>query len=253
MTVAPALSPPCRLGELELAPLSVEATEEWLAVAAAARTPCVIVTSNINHLRLADRDPRFRDVVRRSDLNVADGWPLVLASRLLGTPVPERVAGIDLVARLLNRGGFRLAVLGGPPGAAETLAHRFASRNEVVLIDGLVPGTWEGRDAMRALAERVAAARANLVLVGIGPPRQELLADALRAAAAGPIICCGASIEVLAGLRPRAPRWMQSVGLEWAFRFALEPRRLGPRYALAGARFLRVVARDLVTRSRVRR
>ena len=215
---------------------------------ARAEKPSVVVTSNINHLRLADVDTRFRDVVRRSELNVADGWPLVLASRLLGTPVPERVAGIDLVARLLDRGGFRLAVLGGPPGAADALAQRFADGNEVVLVDGLARGTWEAPESVASLATRLAAAKPNLVLVGIGPPRQELLADALRATASGPIICCGASIEVLAGLRPRAPRWMQAVGLEWAFRFLLEPRRLGPRYALAGTRFLRVLARDLARR-----
>lgn len=245
--------PSCRFGQLELAPLTLGATEEWIAARAAEGRSCVVVTSNINHLRLAEVDQRFQEVVRRSELNIADGWPLVLASRLLGRPVPSRVAGIDLVARLLARGGFRLAVLGGPPNAAAALADRVAASSEVVLVDPLARGAWETPAAIRALARRTAGARPNLVLIGIGPPRQEFLADALRDAVGGPIICCGASIEVLAGLRPRAPRWMQAMGLEWAFRLLLEPRRLGPRYGLAASHFLLVLTRDLARRRRARR
>jgi N-acetylglucosaminyldiphosphoundecaprenol N-acetyl-beta-D-mannosaminyltransferase len=236
-----------RFGPLEVAPLAPADVVDWIVGRAQAHEPSIVVTSNINHLRLARRDEGFRDVVRRSELNVADGWPLVLASRLLGSAVPARVAGIDLVDAVLHSPHrLRVAILGGPPGAAEALARRAASAHDVCLVDPLRKGAWEADRAVDSLRSSLAAARPNLVLIGLGPPRQELLADKVRPVVCGPIICCGASIEVLAGLTPRAPLLLQRVGLEWAFRLALEPRRLFKRYLLAGGCFLRVLGTEIL-------
>lgn len=236
-----------RFGPLELAPLAPPAVVEWIVGRALAEDPSVVVTSNINHLRLARRDDAFREVVRRSELNVADGWPLVFASRVLGSAVPARVAGIDLVdAVLRSPHRLRVAILGGPPGSAEALARRCGPAHDVCLVDPLAKGTWETDGAIDSLRSSLAAARPNLVLIGLGPPRQEVLADKLRPVVCGPVICCGASIEVLAGLTPRAPLFLQRVGLEWAFRLGLEPRRLFKRYLLAGGCFLRVLGAEIL-------
>ena len=235
-----------RFGALSLVPLTLDAASEWIRDRASEDEPCMVVTSNISHLRLAEIDGRFRTLVHESELNVADGWPLVLASRLLGNPVPGRIAGIDLVDRVLaSQTPLRIAILGGAPGAGDELARRFRDRHEIVLVDPLVRGKWEEDNAMASLMEAVANARPNLVLIGIGPPRQEILAEALRSVVSGPIICCGCTIEVLAGLRPRAPLWMQKAGLEWAFRLGLEPRRLASRYLTGGVCFVRVLAREM--------
>jgi N-acetylglucosaminyldiphosphoundecaprenol N-acetyl-beta-D-mannosaminyltransferase len=238
------------LGALALTRVaSREAAEQILAAARAGRS-CVVVTSNIHHLRLAEVDAAFRNVVSRAEINVADGWPLVAASRLLSeTPLQERVAGVDLVASLLQSGlPLRLAILGGPPGAAASLAHAAAEMHDIVIVDELPRGTWERPEDIEALCARLAAARPNLTLVGLGAPRQELLADRLRGSVTGPIICCGAAIEILAGCRRRAPRVVQVVGLEWAFRLLLEPRRLGPRYLHASISFLLVLMRAFAAR-----
>jgi N-acetylglucosaminyldiphosphoundecaprenol N-acetyl-beta-D-mannosaminyltransferase len=236
-----------RFGQLELAPLTPAAASEWIVDRALRAQTSVVVTSNINHLRLAELDGRFRDVLRRSELNVTDGWPLGLASRVLGRPVPGRVAGIDLVDSVLNaQQPLRLAILGGPPGAAEALARRCEHAHDVCLIDPLPKETWHTDGALQSLRERLRRAGPNLTLIGLGPPRQELLADTLRSVVSGPIICCGASIEVLAGMTPRAPQYLQRMGLEWAFRLALEPRRLFKRYVLSGGCFLRVLGREIV-------
>jgi N-acetylglucosaminyldiphosphoundecaprenol N-acetyl-beta-D-mannosaminyltransferase len=217
----------------------------WVVARALRGERAVVVTSNINHLRLLHLFPDFRAVVGGCELNVADGWPLVAASRLIGTPVPGRVAGIDLVREvLMSAPPLRLAILGGPPNGAERLAQRVSTLHNVVLVDPLPKGSWETEPALRSLSAAVEAAAPNLALVGIGPPRQELLANRLRSAVRGPVICCGASIEVLAGLRPRAPRALQTLGLEWAFRLALEPRRLFSRYMLSGGWFMRVLVRE---------
>jgi N-acetylglucosaminyldiphosphoundecaprenol N-acetyl-beta-D-mannosaminyltransferase len=237
-----------RFGRLELAPLAPAAASEWILDRASRGQTAVVVTSNINHLRLAELDGGFRDVLRRSELNVSDGWPLGLASRMLGRPIPGRVAGIDLVDSVLAAGRpLRVAILGGPPGAADGLARRCGRAHDVCMVDELPKGCWEADDALEALRARLRRARPNLTLVGLGPPRQELLAESLRSVVSGPILCCGASIEVLAGMTPRAPEYLQRVGLEWAFRLALEPRRLFRRYVLSGGCFLRVLVRELVS------
>jgi N-acetylglucosaminyldiphosphoundecaprenol N-acetyl-beta-D-mannosaminyltransferase len=234
------------LGPLELARMTRADAAGWICAQAKAGRSCVVVTSNIHHLRLAERDAAFRDVVSRAELNVADGWPLVAASRAIRTPLPERVAGVDLVADVLQTSErLRLAVVGGASGAAERLAETIGDRHEVTLVDPLPRGTWETPGAQAALGSRLTTARPHVTLLGLGAPMQELLADRLRAATSGPIICCGAAIEMLAGVRARAPRAVQSVGLEWAFRLALEPARLGPRYALSALTYLHVVAREL--------
>jgi N-acetylglucosaminyldiphosphoundecaprenol N-acetyl-beta-D-mannosaminyltransferase len=234
----------CRLGGLELDALSPDEAVAAVVALVRKRTPALVVTSHIHHLWLAERDGAFRDVLAGATYNFADGWPIVAASRLLGTPLPGRVAGIDLVARVLaGAEGARVAILGGAPGAAEALAAR---TRDVVLVDPLPPPLDD--TALDAAVAAVRDAQPELVLVGLGAPRQELLAQRLVEVARGPVIGCGAAIEVLGGLRPRAPKAFQLVGLEWAFRMALEPRRLLPRYAGDGANFCRVLARELVAR-----
>ncbi len=230
---------------LRISGLALEDAIQWITDRARARRQAIVVTPNINHLHLMESSSPAREAIARADLQLADGWPIVAASRIMGQPLPGRVAGIDLVQRLVDgEHGFRVAILGGPSDAASRLADRARRRNDVVLVDELRPG-WD-RDAARSeLAERVAAAGPDLTLVGIGAPRQEILAHELKSAVRGPIVCCGAAIEVLAGMRPRAPRALQRVGLEWAFRLAIEPRRLARRYAVAGATFLRVLVEIL--------
>jgi exopolysaccharide biosynthesis WecB/TagA/CpsF family protein len=95
------------------------------------------------------------------------------------------------------------------------------------------------------MRHKLSLTRPNLVLVGIGAPRQELLSDRLRDVVCGPIIGCGQTIDVLGGARARAPRVLQAAGLEWAFRMTMEPRRLGRRYAVAGFWFIRLLGREL--------
>jgi N-acetylglucosaminyldiphosphoundecaprenol N-acetyl-beta-D-mannosaminyltransferase len=239
-----------RFGPLTITPLSPADASKWVALRASRQEPCVVVTSNINHLRLAETDANFRAALQRSELNVADGWPLVLASRLVGPVLPGRVAGIDLVASVLGADRpLRVAIIGGPAGAAEMLARRLRVTHRICLVEPLPKGSWEHPEGLMALKSAIREARPNLILLGIGPPRQELLAEALRPVVRGPILCCGATIEILAGVRPRAPAYLQAVGLEWAFRLALEPRRLWSRYLFSALSFGRVMCREALRRA----
>jgi N-acetylglucosaminyldiphosphoundecaprenol N-acetyl-beta-D-mannosaminyltransferase len=226
---------------LSLSRLGLSDAVAWITAAAQAHDAAVVVTPNINHLRLVQTSQEARDAVAQADLQLADGWPIVAASRMLGVPLPERIAGIDLVDQLVSsETEFSVAILGGPSDAAAKLAELAGRHNRVALVDDLAPG-WDDPTRRRELDSRLKDASPNLTFVGIGAPRQELLAHELKMVVSGPIICCGAAVEVLAGVRPRAPRVLQRVGLEWAFRLAIEPRRLARRYVLAGITFVRLL------------
>lgn len=227
---------------LRLSRVDLSDAVAWITEAAQAHHAAVVVTPNINHLHLVQSSREAREAVAGADLQLADGWPIVVASRMLGMPLPERIAGIDLVDRLVNSDTeFSVAILGGPSDAAAKLAEVAARHNCVALVDELAQG-WDAPAQRDELAARLKTAAPNLTFLGIGAPRQEQLAHELKAVVSGPIICCGAAVEVLAGVRPRAPLGLQRVGLEWAFRLAIEPRRLARRYLLGGVTFLRLLS-----------
>lgn len=230
------------IGGLPFARTDLAGATAWIIERARRRTAAVVTTSNINHVALAGRNGDFMQAILRADLNVADGWPVVWASRLLGPPLPERVAGIDLVKAVLDCGErFSLAVLGA---GAERLAEQVMDVHDLVLVDELPRGRWTEEDYLLRLDERVRMAEPTMMLVGVSAPDREILAHRLRPLVRGPILCCGAAVEVIAGDRPRAPLALQTMHLEWLFRLGLEPRRLGPRYVTDGARFAQIVARE---------
>jgi len=245
------LEPQFCFGSLRLTSMDEHAGVAWVVARARSASPAVVITSHIHHVRMASNDAAFRGVVERSELNLADGWPLVAASRLLRPRLPGRVIGIDLVDRVLGSGQrFNLAILGGPPGGADALADRERWRHNVVLVEPLAMGIWEDQHELDAMLARVGQARPNLVLVGLGAPRQELLADELRPYINGPVLCCGNSIAVLAGTCRRAPAVARRFGMEWLFRLFQSPRRLGPRYVAGAVWFLWIAACETVDRMR---
>jgi N-acetylglucosaminyldiphosphoundecaprenol N-acetyl-beta-D-mannosaminyltransferase len=198
-----------------------------------------VITPNLDILRQAYRTPGHQSMFAAADLVLADGMPLVWASRLQGTPLPERVAGSDLVWSIPERAarvGASVFLLGGSPGTADRAAVRLAQEIPDLTIAGtLSPPMGFERDAERldAVLETVGKARPRLVLVGLGFPKQEHLIARLR-----PIcpeawfVGVGISLAFIAGDIPRAPSWMQTAGLEWVHRMSQEPVRLGRRYLL---------------------
>jgi exopolysaccharide biosynthesis WecB/TagA/CpsF family protein len=196
-----------------------------------------LVTPNIDICRAAARDPEARALVENAELAVADGMPLLWAARLLGTPLPARITGADLIWSLSEAAAFyRVPVylLGGPHGAPERAAFALADRHPGLIVSGwrCPPHGFEDmpgeREAIRAALVRAAP---RLVFVGLGFPRQERLIAELREHLPGAwFVGCGSAIAFAAGAVRRAPAWMQRTGLEWLYRLASEPGRLGRRY-----------------------
>jgi N-acetylglucosaminyldiphosphoundecaprenol N-acetyl-beta-D-mannosaminyltransferase len=202
-----------------------------------------IITPNVDILRQAQVNPRVKAYLDDADLIVADGMPLVWASRLSGTPLPERVAGSSLIWSLsqgLGRDGRSIFVIGGnpatprePDGASRAAARLAADSPGLRVAGTLCPEYGFERDKA-VFAEFRAAVRVaepDLVFVGLGFPKQEKIITRLRAELPRAwFIGCGAAVNFVAGDIDRAPRWMQRTGLEWAHRLGAEPKRLAGRY-----------------------
>ncbi len=205
-----------------------------------------VATPNIDICRRVRRDPAARDLVRGASLVVADGMPLIWAARLSGDPLPERVTGASLIFTLSAAAaghGRSVYLLGGEPGVPERAAAALARRYPGLRVAG-TDAPPPGFDVAE-VRQRIAGARPDIVFVGLGFPKQErVIAAVAPALPAAWFVGCGAAIPFAAGALPRAPRWMQRAGLEWAYRLASEPRRLFRRYLIDDLPF---AARLLVT------
>jgi N-acetylglucosaminyldiphosphoundecaprenol N-acetyl-beta-D-mannosaminyltransferase len=219
-----------------------------------------IMPVNLDVLRLTTRSPETRGLVSQADLVVADGQPLVWASRLQGTPLPERVAGSNMIWSLTAAGaraGRSVFLLGGDPGAAEVAADRLRERSPELRIAGLYspPFGFEHDAAERErIARHVRDAAPDIVFVGLGFPKQDQLISELRPLLPATwFLSVGISISFAAGYVQRAPDWMHGLGIEWVHRLLQEPRRLASRYLVHGLPFAaRLLAGSLVARSRAR-
>ncbi|MFE3779777.1 WecB/TagA/CpsF family glycosyltransferase [Amycolatopsis sp. NPDC059090] len=209
-----------------------------------------IVTANVDIVRAATRDVRLAALVAEADVVVADGMPVVWAGRLAGERLPERVTGASLVFSLTEaaaREGRSIYLLGGEPGVPEAAGRALTERFGGLVVAGTHSppfGFEESADGVAAIAREVAMAKPDLVLVGLGFPKQEHTIQQLRVMLPDSwFIGCGAGIPMAAGEFTRAPTAMQRMGAEWLHRLALEPKRLARRYLLEDAPFaLRLLA-----------
>ena len=220
-----------------------EAVERVLDAVAAGRGGWM-VTPNLHHLREYDRHPDLRWIFREADLVVADGMPLVWASRLKGDPLPERVAGSDLIWSLpaaAAERGASLFLLGGAPGTAEQAATTLRERYPALRVTGWhcpSVGFEDDADEVRRIEAALRAHPADIVFVALGFPRQDLLIARLRHVLPSAwFIGVGISFSFVVGDVVRAPALVQRAGLEWLHRLVQEPRRLFGRYVREGLPF----------------
>lgn len=208
-----------------------------------------IVTPNVDHAVMLQHRGDLREAYDDASLVLADGLPLVIASRLFRRSLPQRVAGSDLVPQLLASGApLRVFLLGAAPGVADMAAEQIRLLWQSVEIVGTLspPMGFEtnAKENERILAA-VAAATPDLLIVGFGAPKQELWVHRNhRQLQAKVAICAGATIDFLAGHRRRSPVWMRRAGLEWLHRVASEPRRLASRYARDAWEFPQLIWRE---------
>jgi len=208
---------------------------------------------NVAKLVAMKSDADLREGVAQCELVTADGQPVVWASRLLRDPLPERVSGIDLMERLLALAaekGYRIYVLGARREILERAVERMRAEVPDLELAGYRDGYYEDADEPD-VARAIMAARPDILLVAMSSPRKEFFLARYRERLGVPFVMgVGGAIDVYAGLRRRAPVWLQRVGLEWLFRLAQEPRRLARRYVTTNALFVVLLARELLLQVR---
>jgi len=214
-----------------------------------------VVTPNVDHVVMLQGQEDFRRAYENADLVLADGWPVVWASRKVGCPLPGVVPGSDLVPGVFraasdafrNSGAqpLRVFLLGAAPGVAARAARRIENDWPGVEVVGeYSPPMGFERDNKESafIVTLIAEAQPDVLVVGLGAPKQELWVHRHQAEIkAGVALCVGATIDFLAGERRRAPLWMRRMKIEWLHRMLSEPKRLIRRYARGAWIFPRLV------------
>lgn len=211
------------------------------------------VVVNVDKLVKASRDPDLRRIVNECALVNADGMPVVWASRLLGKPLKERVAGIDLFEALMRRAGekgWRAFLLGAREDVVAAVADTYRRRYPELAIAGWRNGYWTDAEEAQ-VAEQVRASGADVLFVAISSPKKEQFLGRWQAEMRIPFAMgVGGTFDVAIGRVRRAPRWMQRAGLEWFYRFLQEPRRMFRRYFIDDMAFVWLFIKEAAGRKR---
>jgi N-acetylglucosaminyldiphosphoundecaprenol N-acetyl-beta-D-mannosaminyltransferase len=239
-----ALGDPIRLGAASIHPVDEPGAIGHVIRQLQAGRGGWVVTHNLDHLRRLERDAAFAALCRSASLRVADGMPLVWASRIQGQRLPGRVAGSSLINTLSAAAaevGMSIYLLGGNPGTAERAGEILAQRYRGLRLAGAAcPAVGFEADAayVERLKRELIAAAPDIVYVGLGSPKQErLIAELAPLLPEAWFLGVGISFSFVCGEVIRAPRWVQRAGLEWLHRLIQEPGRLFRRYLIQGLPF----------------
>ena len=211
-----------------------------------------LCTVNVSILMMMRKDARLQNFVDRAALVVADGQPLIWCAPWFGQNLPERVTGIDLIDALCERAareGKRIYLMGASEEVVTSAVRRLRECYANLHVD--YADGYFSKDEAITRADQIRATRADILFVGMGVPRQENFIDEQWARlSVGMAIGVGGSFDVIAGLRSRAPVWVQKLGMEWFYRAIQEPRRLFPRYVVTNSQMIWLVLRELLKTKR---
>lgn len=220
-----------------------------------AQLPCkYVVTPNLDHTVILRSNEQLRAAYKDAALVLADGMPLIWASRITRRPLPERVAGSDLGPGVLAAAppGCRVFFLGASEESSLGAVRRVRQLYPQVEIAGRISpplGFEKSKDWSDKITHAVQDSGAQLILVGLGAPKQEIWVHRHRQQLTGTVaLCIGATIDFLSGEKPRAPAWAQRSGLEWVHRMLSDPKRLVGRYARDAMYFPALLLQDLLYR-----
>ncbi|MBF9235686.1 WecB/TagA/CpsF family glycosyltransferase [Microvirga alba] len=216
------------------------------------RTCRTIVTINVAILVMSRSDERLAAAIDKADLVVADGTPLVWASRWLSSGLPERITGIDLMQLILEHGsvhGLRVFLLGTTQERLEVLQQRIRDDYPGVSIVGARNGYFRSEENP-AIVREIQASRPDILFIGMPSPAKEIWSEEHRNNLFVPLVLgVGGAFDVIAGFVPRAPKLLQKLGFEWAWRLAHEPRRLFKRYLVTNSFYIALLFRELLMKT----
>lgn len=221
----------------EIDNISMEEALDRIDAMVQGRKPAYVVTPNLDHIVTIERDAYFREVYAHADLILADGKPLLWIAKARKTPIREKISGSDLFPRLAElaaNNGYTMFFLGAGEGIAAQAAEKLKKQYPGLRIAGCYAppiGFEQDRSAVHEIIQRVQTVNPDILVVGLGTPKQEKFLYRYYKQMEVPVsLGLGASFDFIAGNRKRAPRWMSEHGLEWLYRTLQEPKRLAGRY-----------------------
>jgi len=232
--------------------LTMEETLQTVEEFIRSGTPHQHVVVNVDKLVKASHDPALRDIINDCALVNVDGMPVVWASRLLGKPLKERVAGVDLFEALMRRAAeqrWRVYLLGAREDVVSEVAATYRRKYPQLVVAGYRNGYWNGEAEEAQVVAQVRDAHPDLLFVAISSPKKEQFLGRYQAEMKVPFAMgVGGTFDVAIGRVKRAPRWMQKAGLEWFYRFLQEPRRMFRRYFIEDMAFVWLFIKEAATR-----
>lgn len=206
--------------------------------------PYIYTALAVHGLMTAVNDKKYRDILQDCRLVLPDGQPVRVAlNYFYGTSLNDRVYGPALMDHLCQWAASNkksIYLYGSEAKVNNQLKLQLQKKNPKLIIAGHSPSDFRElkEEQFKKLAEKISESKPNLLFIGLGCPRQEILAWQLKRYLDFPIVCVGAAFDFLSGNKPMAPNWMQKNALEWLFRFYHEPIRLGPRYVKTNTEFI---------------
>ncbi|WP_141588557.1 exopolysaccharide biosynthesis glycosyltransferase EpsA [Myxococcus sp. AB056] len=243
------------IGQLAIDQLTFEEAVTEIGRLVDSRQGGYVFTANVDHVVLAEDHAQFREAYSRATISVVDGMPIVWASRAMDVPLPERIAGSDLILPLMKLGAerkWRVFLLGAGPGVAEKVGRIVSEQYGVEVVGWDSPMVRvDGGDAQNdPIVAKIREKDPHLLLVALGSPKQEVWISQV-ASKLGPTVAIGigAGLDFIAGTAKRAPVWISRAGFEWLYRLVNEPKRLWRRYILNDSRFATILLREFWQRT----
>ncbi|MFS0821577.1 WecB/TagA/CpsF family glycosyltransferase [Bacillus sp. 1P02SD] len=212
-----------------------------------------LVTCNVDHIMNVQKDSKFREIYNNADLIVADGVPVVWASKLLGNPLKEKISGSDIIPKLANKlveKNYSLFFLGADEGVAAKAAENLKENYPKIKVVGTYSPSYgfeKNEGEIKRIIEMINNSKPDLLFVGVGSPKQEKWIYKYYQDLQVPVsIGVGATFDFLAGNVKRAPLFMQKSGLEWFWRLIQEPKRLWKRYLVNDSKFIILFINELI-------
>ncbi len=228
--------------------LTMDETIEYVDVFIREKRPLHLVGINADKINEIQKDVRLKNIINESGIINADGVSVIWASGLLGKPLKERVAGIDLMYELLahaEKKGYIVYLLGAKQHIVEKTYQNIKKLHPDLQIAGYRNGYFK-KDEWHLIADELRQSKADIIFIGISSPLKEYLVEYLQKEEDlnAVLMGVGGSFDVISGEIARAPKWMRNIGLEWFFRFLQEPKRLGKRYFVGNIEFIKNVVRE---------
>ena len=227
--------------------LTVNETIELVEKYVISKTPLHLMGVNADKINEVNENTLMKEIVNKCGIINADGASVILASKYLKKPLPERVAGVDLMqdlVKLSEKKGYSIYLLGAKQEVVEKTAEVLKTRHPKLKISGIHNGYFK-EENWKEISKELKALKPDFVFVGITSPMKEYLIEFLQNDGNDSVFMgVGGSFDVISGNIPRAPKWMQKCNLEWLFRVIQEPKRLFKRYFVGNTKFIKAVMKE---------